>query len=73
MTPNRTAPPVARMQAERPVALPLLPPEPLVLVGEVVSGGVVVSEDWVLLPTEDNWEETLEVLNLTGDTLEVTK
>ena len=46
ITPKRTAPPVARMLAERPAAPPLLPPElELVLEGDVVPDLVPETEE----------------------------
>lgn len=61
MTPKRTAPPVARMLAERPAAPPLLPLELLVEVG------VEPEPEGLLLVREDKWDATLEALDLTED------
>ena len=72
MTPNRTAPPVARRLAERPAA-PLLPVV-LVLVGdEVTEERLLLREESRLLTDDMREERLLEALERTEEILSVGK
>ena len=69
MTPNRTAPPVARRLAERPAAPPL---PPAVLVGdEVAEERLLLREESRLLAEDTREERLLETPERTEERLEV--
>jgi len=69
MTPNRTAPPVARRLAERPAAPPL---PPAVLVGDEVAEERLLLREEIRLLAEDTREERLlEMPERTEERLEV--
>jgi hypothetical protein len=67
MTPNRTAPPVARRLVERPAAPPVVP----VLVGDALTEErLLLREDTRLLAEDTREERLLPTLEMTEEILE---